>query len=188
MDMANQQFRQEDLEPQANEKRINMIAILSDMIEDNQELQNQILHTIKRGIYVVILGIGQDFNSNLATRVTKYDGASFYTALSQADIVDLLVGHFDYNFFPCVFDVNLRVESDGLVVENVFGNDDQKIYLESSNDALKQVTHHKQEAPKLEDNPDQVINIDLNVKQSAKPEVNQVPEEQAAQEQVALTH
>ena len=48
-----------------------------------------------------------------------------------------MVDSFHYNFFPCAFNAYIRVESENLEVNSIYGTPFDKIKVESSNDVIK---------------------------------------------------
>lgn len=91
------------------EKRL---VMLTDMCEMGAgDLNNLIQESAGRGRYTSIIGAGVDFNAELTNVVAKNRGANYFSMTKPEHFNKILVDNFDYNFFPCCFDVKLSVQS-----------------------------------------------------------------------------
>jgi len=70
---------------------------------------------------VSILGVGIDFNSELADSITKNEGSNYFCIVKEKDMKEVLIDHFHYNFFPAALNCLLRIESDSYEVVRTYG-------------------------------------------------------------------
>lgn len=82
------------------------------MLEDNAD----------RGIYTTFIGIGLDFNSQLAESITKVKGANYYSVHSSSEFLQRMDDEFDFMVTPLVFDLRLHLEAPGYEIEKVYGS------------------------------------------------------------------
>jgi len=85
------------------------------------DLGNQIKENAAASVYVSILGMGLEFNSELTETVTKNKGSNYFCATNMDQLEDIVLKDFDYNFFPAAFDINMNVRCGSLDVKHVFG-------------------------------------------------------------------
>lgn len=75
------------------------------------ELDGLIKDAGKLGIYISIIGVGIDFNTSLTDIITKNEGANYFCITEDAQMKEIIVEKFHYNFFPNAFNVSLRIET-----------------------------------------------------------------------------
>ncbi|KAG2375144.1 hypothetical protein C9374_010148 [Naegleria lovaniensis] len=72
-------------------------------------------------IYTTYIGVGLDFNSEIVHELTKIRGSNYFSAHSSDEFKKILNDDFNYLVTPLCFDVKLRMESEDLEIEKVFG-------------------------------------------------------------------
>lgn len=112
------------------------IIMITDMLDMGQELDNMIKDAGKESIYVSIIGVGIDFNTQLTDIITKNEGANYFCITEDKQMLEIIVEKFHFNFFPNAFNVNLRIESNDFEVIRSYGTPFDDTFLEASGDAL----------------------------------------------------
>ena len=74
------------------------------------------------GIYTTFIGIGIDFNTELIEAITKIRGANYYSVHSAKEFKTRMDDEFEYMVTPLVFNLVLKLESDGFEIEKVYGS------------------------------------------------------------------
>lgn len=100
------------------------LLFLTDMDDVNpSRLNGMIAEQATRGLFVTFVGIGQEFNAALAEVVSKHPGANYFCITRNEDLQRVIVDHFDWNFFPACFDVELSQQFGGgdLELESTYG-------------------------------------------------------------------
>ncbi len=85
-------------------------------------------------IYTTLIGVGVDFNSDLAENITGIKGANYYSVHSPREFSLRVEDEFDYMVTPLVFNLQLNFQSNGWRIEKVFGSPEAD---ESSGDLMK---------------------------------------------------
>lgn len=75
-------------------------------------------------IYTTFIGIGLDFQTELIEEITKVKGANYYSVKSSKDFKKRMDDEFEYMVTPLVFDLVLRLDSQGFDIEKVYGSPD----------------------------------------------------------------
>jgi len=120
--------KQFELEPD-NEYRERRIIYLTDMCDTSSDengpirLFSMALQNAEKNIFTSYIGVGIDFNTNITEKIIKVKGSNYFCIFSEKQFSDMLVNEFNYNFFPCAFDVKLRVTSahPDFIVDKVYG-------------------------------------------------------------------
>lgn len=73
-------------------------------------------------IYTSFIGIGVDFNADLISSITQTPGANYHAVHSTEDFKRRLDEGFEYMVTPLVFDLSLKLESDGYDIKAVYGS------------------------------------------------------------------
>ena len=73
-------------------------------------------------IYSTFIGVGVDFNSDLIDSITKVRGANYYSVHSSSEFRTRMNDEFDYMVTPLVFNLQLKLETDGWQIEQVYGS------------------------------------------------------------------
>jgi len=76
----------------------------------------------KNGIYSTFIGIGVDFNTELINKISKIQGANYYSVHSEQEFKTRLADEFEYMVTPLVFDLKLTLESNDFEIEEVYGS------------------------------------------------------------------
>jgi Ca-activated chloride channel family protein len=82
------------------------------MLEDNAD----------HGIYTTFIGIGVDFNTELAEAITRIKGANYYSVHSSREFKQRMDDEFDFMVTPLVFDLRLDLDAPGYRIEKVYGS------------------------------------------------------------------
>ena len=74
-------------------------------------------------IYTSFIGVGLDFNASLIQDITNTRGCNYYAVKSTDDFEQVMNADFNYMVSPLVFNVVLRLKSEGggLCIEKVYG-------------------------------------------------------------------
>ncbi|KAL4458688.1 hypothetical protein ABPG75_013553 [Micractinium tetrahymenae] len=70
-----------------------------------------------QGIFTTIIGVGLDFNSELAEAISKVKGALYFSVHSPGEFQQRLVQDFDFAVTPLVFDLALSVDPGSLAAD-----------------------------------------------------------------------
>ncbi len=105
----------------------NRIIFLTDAMPNTGDFsENGLLgiarNNAKNRIYSTFIGVGVDFNSDLADYITKTKGANYYSVHTPGEFRIRMVDEFDYMVTPLVFDVKLALIADGWDIEQVYGS------------------------------------------------------------------
>ncbi|MBN1324148.1 MAG: VWA domain-containing protein [Methanotrichaceae archaeon] len=74
-----------------------------------------------RGVYTTFIGVGVDFNSELAERIATIRGANYYSVHSEDEFQSRMDDEFDYMVSPLVFDLVLQLDVSGYRIAKVYG-------------------------------------------------------------------
>jgi Ca-activated chloride channel family protein len=85
---------------------------LLSMVEDNAA----------DGIYTTFVGIGLDFQTELVDAITAVRGANYYSVHSSEQFNERMDDEFEYMVTPLVFNLSLRLDSDQVSIEQVYGS------------------------------------------------------------------
>jgi Ca-activated chloride channel family protein len=73
-------------------------------------------------IYTTFIGIGVDFNTELIEYITKIRGANYYSVHSAKQFKERMDDEFEYMVTPLVFNLLLKLETEGYEIEKVYGS------------------------------------------------------------------
>ena len=73
-------------------------------------------------IYTTFIGVGLDFNSELIRAITQTQGANYFAVHSREEFKQQLDDNFEYMVTPLVFDLTLKLESQGYNIKAVYGS------------------------------------------------------------------
>ncbi len=76
----------------------------------------------KNNIHTTFIGIGVDFNTELIEGISKIRGANYYAVHSPDEFKRRMDDEFEYMVTPLVFNLKMRLESDGYRIDKVFGS------------------------------------------------------------------
>ncbi|MEW5804946.1 MAG: VWA domain-containing protein [bacterium] len=105
----------------------NRIIFLTDAMPNRGETsETGLLGIIEKNannkIYSTFIGIGIDFNSELAEAITKVRGANYYSVNSAAQFKEQMDENFEYMVTPLVFNLQLKLDASGYQIEKVYGS------------------------------------------------------------------
>lgn len=117
-----------DYEFKNNDEYENRIIVLTDAMPNigdtsNKSLLGMVRKNAEDGIYTTFLGIGVDFNTELIEKITDVKGANYYAVNSEDEFNLKMDEEFEYMVTPLVFDLQLNLESEGYIIEKVYGSD-----------------------------------------------------------------
>jgi Ca-activated chloride channel family protein len=88
----------------------------------------------KNNIHTTFVGMGVDFNTDLVDSITGVKGANYYSVHSSDQFKQRMDENFDYMVTPLVYDLELKLDSEGYKIEKVYGSTAAK---ESTGQILK---------------------------------------------------
>jgi len=86
------------------------------------DLSQALLDNSGKRVYTTFIGIGVDFNTELAEGITKAKGANYYSVHSSSEFKERMDDEFDYMVTPLVFDLKLSLDAPGYEIEKVYGS------------------------------------------------------------------
>ena len=125
IDIATAQFR--GLSELNSYEYENRIIILTDAQSNTGDfsasgLSGAVKQNADNRIYTTVIGIGVDFNTELIELMTKTKGANYYSVHSPGEFRNRVEQQFDYMVTPLVFNVDMKFESSGWRIQQVFGS------------------------------------------------------------------
>ena len=125
MDMASgllQEYRSDD--PAKYENRIILLTDAEPNTGDTGRYSfiGAVAADAQNRIYYTFIGVGVDFNSNLIESITKTRGANYYSVHSSIEFKKRMNDEFDFMVTPLVFNLQLRLKSEGWEIEQVYGS------------------------------------------------------------------
>lgn len=105
----------------------NRIIVLTDAQPNTGDftaygLSSALRQNANRRIYTTIIGVGVDFNSELAAIITKTKGANYSSLHSPREFRQRIEEEFDFMVTPLIFNVEMDFESSGWRIQQVFGS------------------------------------------------------------------
>lgn len=105
----------------------NRIMVLTDAEPNTGDISstnfmNEVEANADNHIYTTFIGVGVDFNTSLIERITKVNGANYYTVHSSREFNRRVNEEFDFMVTPLVFDLNFYFEAKGWKIDRVFGS------------------------------------------------------------------
>ena len=113
-----------DADPDEYESRIIFLTDAmpnTDMVSEFG-LFGMIEKNARKNIHATVIGIGVDFNTELVEHITKVSGANYYSIHSSSSFLNRMTDEFEFMVTPLVFDLVLRLESDGYSIGQVYGS------------------------------------------------------------------
>ena len=89
---------------------------------NGNSLESRMQSHATEGIHTTFVGVGVDFNSGLTETISTVKGANYYSVNSPAQFDERMDEGFSYMVTPLVYNLSLRVASDGYQIENVYGS------------------------------------------------------------------
>ncbi|KAJ5074868.1 inter-alpha-trypsin inhibitor heavy chain h5 [Anaeramoeba ignava] len=74
----------------------------------------------QQDIYITLVGIGVDFNTELCNAITKTKGANYLSVNSASEFRRKMEKEFDFIVTPIAFD--LKIKTEGVQILNVYGS------------------------------------------------------------------
>lgn len=96
--------------------------MITDMMDMGHDLGDLIAQAAEIGVNVSVIGVGIDFNADLAEQVLKTEGANYFAVTQEKQLEEIIVENFHYNFFPCAYNVLLSVSSEDYEVVRTYGS------------------------------------------------------------------
>ena len=102
----------------------NRIVMLTD-VNDNFGPFGPILKSISNSsINTTIIGISEEFQSSTCDALKQVPGFNYFCAVEIKDLKKYLFENFDYTFFPCLNNLEIRLETNNIIKLDVFGTPD----------------------------------------------------------------
>ena len=106
-----------------NKNKIRRMIIITDMEDNvNAQLTHFCEQISKEGIYITILGISNEFRTDLAELTAHIKGANYVVIKESKDINKYLVEDFEYLCFQNASDLSLEVTSPYIKIERIVGS------------------------------------------------------------------
>ncbi|CAJ1410018.1 unnamed protein product [Effrenium voratum] len=106
--------------PQAQRQR--RLLFLTDMDDLSPgQLDTMVAEQAANGLYVSFVGIGMDFNADLAEVLTRHRGSNYFCVTRHEELYKTMVTDFHLNFFPVAFNVEVTQQSDNCQLQKVYG-------------------------------------------------------------------
>lgn len=107
----------------------NRIILLTDAMPNMGDIKSGGLYSMMKnnadnGIYTTIIGIGVDFNTELIEKISKVKGANYYSVHSATEFKKRMMDEFEFMVTPLVFDLSLKLDTDGYLIKKVYGSPD----------------------------------------------------------------
>ena len=104
------------------------IIIITDMMYSHDTEFIDLCHQIsKEKIYLTILGISENFNTELVEEIAHIEGSNYYVINNVTDIENYLVKDFNFVCFPSSFKNSLEINAPFLTIESVIGTGKKSI-------------------------------------------------------------
>ena len=125
MNQASEMLEQyHNANPEEYENRIIYLTDAMPNIGDTSEngLLGKMKTNSEKHVYTSFIGIGVDFNSELVEYITKTRGANYYSVHRASEFKKRMDNEFEYMVTPLVFNLTLKLESQGFEIEEVYGS------------------------------------------------------------------
>ena len=111
-----------------NQNQVRRMIIITDM-EDrvDEELTKFCEKIAKEGIYVTILGISNEFRTDLAELTSNIKGANYVVIKESKDIIKYLVEDFEYLCFQDASDLSFEVITPYIRIERIVGSGKESV-------------------------------------------------------------
>jgi Ca-activated chloride channel family protein len=113
-----------EIDPAERENRIIFITDAMPNLGETGEggLLKILEENADKGIYATFIGVGVDFNTDLAEKITKVRGANYCSVHSAREFEERMDEEFEFMVTPLVFDLTLQLDSPGYRIERVYGS------------------------------------------------------------------
>ena len=106
-----------------NKNKMRRIIIITDMEDRADEELTKFCEKLSlEGIYITILGISENFRTDLAEMTSHIKGANYVVIKEIKDINKYLVEDFEYLCFPNASDLSLEITSPYVNIERIVGS------------------------------------------------------------------
>jgi len=110
----------------------NRIIFLTDAMPNtgntsSRDLMSLAVVAAQSRIHSTFIGIGLAFNSNLIDRIAKVRGANYFSVQSAEEFKERMDDNFQYMVCPLVYNLSLKLVSNGYQIEKVYGSPDVNI-------------------------------------------------------------
>lgn len=110
----------------ADDQHDSRVILFSDGLPTNSDSADQIVALQRefaaRGVYLTVMGVGDDFGVDLTTRMSHERGANTYFLDNSDRIAQIFNDEFDYLVTPVAFDLKFRIAiPDGIGIRDVYG-------------------------------------------------------------------
>ena len=110
---------------QTNTPSENRLIVLTDVCDSSLSSEKGYLEEhAEKGINTTIIGISEEFQSNICEVFKNVKGFNYFSATKDEDLKKYLFENFDYTFFPANYDLQIELESDSITDIKVFGSPD----------------------------------------------------------------
>lgn len=103
----------------------NRMIVLTDQMPNigaQEGLDEYIAKLATSSIYSTFIGVGIDFNTELVEKMTKVEGANYYSVHTKEEFLKRMDEEFDYMVTPLAFNLCLKLESEDFSIEEVYGS------------------------------------------------------------------
>eukprot|EP01023_Acetabularia_acetabulum_P030175 TRINITY_DN28398_c0_g1_i4.p1 TRINITY_DN28398_c0_g1~~TRINITY_DN28398_c0_g1_i4.p1 ORF type:complete len:692 (-),score=77.72 TRINITY_DN28398_c0_g1_i4:127-2094(-) len=127
------------------EEQENRIILITDAQPNEGDisvggLAQRIVSLQKSNIHTSVIGVGLDFNTQLADLLTAARGANYFSVKSSQSFRKVLVDDFNYMVYPLVFDLQLKLHEDSLQgwkIQKAYGSGNDYEALQDNGVVLK---------------------------------------------------
>ena len=106
-----------------NKNKLRRMIIITDMEDSVGKTLTEFCEKIsKEGIYVTILGISSEFQTDLAELTAHVKGANYVVIKDINDITKYLVEDFEYLCFPNATDITMEITTPYINIERIVGS------------------------------------------------------------------
>ena len=111
-----------------NQNQVRRMIIITDMEDRVDEQLTKFCEKIaKEGIYVTILGISNEFRTDLAELTSNIKGANYVVIKESKDIIKYLVEDFEYLCFQNASDLTFEVTTPYIRIERIVGSGKESV-------------------------------------------------------------
>ena len=105
-----------------NTNQCRRIILITDMLYyGNDDFIKFCKEMAENNIFLTILGISEEFNTDLTETVSKIKGCNYYVILNETDMKKYLIDEFNYICFPLSFNERLEIISPVLKIKSIIG-------------------------------------------------------------------
>lgn len=125
-----------------NKNQHRRIILITDMLYfGEQNFIDLCKEMADNNIFLTILGISEEFNTELTEGISKIKGCNYYIILNDSDMKKYLIDEFNYICFPLSFNEKLEILSPFLKVKSIIGTGNKEIKEKKENIEWDTNTH-----------------------------------------------